>query len=48
MYRYIVALSNGKEVIEDANTEMQALERAHRKHKVGVLWAERLPNLGEF
>lgn len=48
MYRYVVALSNGKEVEEDANSEMQALERAHRKHNCGVLWAERKMNLGEF
>lgn len=48
MYRYIVALANGKEVEEDANTEMDALRRAHRRHGCGVLWAERKMNLGEF
>ena len=48
MYRYIVALANGKEVEQDANDEMDALRRAHRKFHVGTLWAERKMNLGEF
>lgn len=48
MYRYTVALCNGKEVEVDANSEMQALQSAHRRHGCGVLWAERKMHLGEF
>lgn len=48
MYRYVVALANEKEVEVDADSEMQALKKAHRKHNCGVLWAERKPHLGDF
>jgi hypothetical protein len=48
MYRYVVALANEKHVEVDANSEEQALRIAHRKHGMGVLWAERKMDLGIF